>query len=141
MNFERNMTIFRKKGFQKGGCPQIILKTVRDRAFAQNKLFRYFLVTERFASYHSTLSVIVSEIWPIFGMPKISKNETIQVIVIKLGRKLLHINTMNHAKNRHSRPKNGRLMAIFVTYKNAKNWTDLYFFTQFSPNVFYDYSE
>ena len=29
------MVIFRKKGFQKGGTPQIILKTVRARAFAE----------------------------------------------------------------------------------------------------------
>ena len=33
-----------------------------------------FLATNIFASYRSSLSVIVSEIWQIFGMPKMSKN-------------------------------------------------------------------
>ena len=49
-----------------------------------------------------------------FCMPKISKkNWTVQVIVIKFGRTVLHINTMNRAENRHSQPKNGWLMTIF----------------------------
>ena len=62
MKLERNMANFFEKKHLKKGVPQIILKTVRVRAFC-----------EHFASYHPSLSVIVSEIWPIFGMPKISK--------------------------------------------------------------------
>ena len=44
------------------------------------------------------------------------ENQTVQVIIIKFGRKLLHINTMNHAENWQS----PRLMAIFVLGKMPK---------------------
>ena len=48
---------------------------------------------------------------------------------------------MNHAENRHSRPKNGRLTAIFVFGKMPKFEPINIFFARFSPDVSYDYSE
>ena len=38
----------------------------------------------------------------------------------KFGRKVLHIDTMNHAENLHCRLKNGRLTAILVLGKMSK---------------------
>ena len=43
-NLSKIWWFFEKKKVFKRGYPQIILKTVRVRAFAQNKLFRYFLI-------------------------------------------------------------------------------------------------
>ena len=36
---------------------------------------------------NKSISVILSEILPSFGLPKISKNLTVQVIVMKFGRR------------------------------------------------------
>ena len=69
-------------------------------------------------------------------MQKILKNLTVQVIVIKLGRKLLYINMMNRPENWHSWPKNGRIMVSFV----LGNMPKMEHINIFSPNFHQKFS-
>ena len=118
----RNMTFFRKNSFLGIACGlyhwivqkllelELSLKICYSDTFWQRTFCKLPLVSIFFGAQD------MANFW----YAEKFENWTVQVIVIKFGKKLLHINTMNRTKNWHSWPKIGRLKAIFVLGKMPK---------------------
>ena len=73
----RNMPFFSKNSFLGGAWKlynRIIQELLELEFSPKNKLFRYFLVMNILQVTARPLSVIFSEIWPIYGMPMNLKN-------------------------------------------------------------------